>query len=213
MADNGRKARFESPAAASLSEQAAKGANDILSASVDALQGRMCGQHDNEPLNDTIMNPNGQQVRLTQFIDHDYFAEDHTSIFAKDPGEYMKEPSADCMYVWPAKSDPQLFARVRAGSYRPVGTDELRDDCALPVTTHTVPGIANEDGSPKRLVAVYDLCLMEVQPKAVKKLYKWPAFEAALRTKQNLPFEKLRQDIERLSRGTATAVMDSKVEK
>lgn len=208
-----KKARSESAAAASLglttSEQAAHSANDVLGAAADALLGTRSRDGD---LNDTIMAPNGQRVRLSQFLDQEYFAEDHTSIFAKDPGEYLKEPDADCMYVWPAKNDPQLFARIRSGLYEPVSTDELRDDCALPVTTHTVPGIQNEDGTPKRLVAVYDLCLMRVPQKAVQRLYKWPAFQAAMRTAQNVPFERLREAVEKESRGRATAVMSRKVD-
>jgi hypothetical protein len=49
---------------------------------------------------------------------------------------------------------------------------------------------------------------MEVSPKAVKRLYRAPALQAALRTKANLPFQRLRQGIESLSHGTATAVME-----
>jgi hypothetical protein len=160
-------------------------------------------------------------VKLSTFVDHEYLAEDHTSIFAKDPATYLREPDPDCMYVWPAKADPHLFARIRGGSYRPVSTGELRDDCALPVTTHTVAGIVHDepqpDGSvkavPTSMVAVYDLVLMEVSPQAVKRFYRWPQYQAALRTAQNLPFEQLRQQIEQESRGRATAAMTRTAQK
>jgi hypothetical protein len=52
--------------------------------------------------------------------------------------------------------------------------------------------------------------LMEVQPRAVKQLYKWPSFQAMLRTKQNLPFAKLKKYVEQESNGYATAEMTVK---
>ncbi len=226
------KARSQSPAAASvgaapspsastmqtqrpsLSESAAKQGNDILD---HALAGMGFGNRDKNAqpagdFDDVVMTPNGGQVSLRQFLDHDYIAEDHSSIFARDPGTYIKEPDPDAMYVWPAKADAHLYAHIRSGRYIAVGFDELREDCELPVTTHTVPGIVNDDGLPTRLVAVYDLILMKVPPKAVKRLYRWHAYQALLKTKQNLPFEQLRDWIHQESRGLATVEMRSKVE-
>jgi hypothetical protein len=198
-----------------LSEQAVSGVNDILDRRLAELgldRERQYGQG-GQAFDDVIMNPNGQKVSLSAILDHDYIAEDHHSIFADEPSTYLIAPNPDCMYVWAAKGDAKLFARIRSGAYRPVGTDELRDDTALPVTTHTVPGITHKvelpDGKvieePRRLVACYDVVLMEVQPRAVKQFYKWPAFQAALRTRGNVPFERFKKKVEQDSRGYATA--------
>lgn len=226
------------PAAASLtlSEQATNSVNDILDKRLAELgldRARQYGAG-GQPLDDVIMNPNGEKVHIAQFMDHEYIAEDHHSIFADPPETYLVAPNPDCMYVWADKKDPKLFARIRSGGYRPVGTDELRDDTDLPVTTHTVPGITHKvevpykaevpDGKggttvieevrlveePRRLVACYDVVLMEVQPSAVKRWYKWPAFQAMLRTKGNLPFQALKKRIEQESHGYATAEMTVK---
>lgn len=208
-----------SPAAASLSEQAVTGQQDILDRRLAELRSDMARDYGlgGAPIDDVIMNPNGQRVRLTEIVDHEYIAEVHSSIFAGDPAEYLEAPNPDCMYAWPAKDDPHLFARVRDGSYRFVETKELRADCKLPVATHTVPGITAKDPdtgveTPRRLVAVYDLVLVEVQPRAVKRLYKAHAFQAAMRTKMNMPFEALRKRVEKESGGYATATMTQKVE-
>lgn len=201
-----------------LSEQGVSSVNSILDARLAELgldRERQYGQG-GQAFDDIIMNPNGQKVHLAQILDHDYIAEDHSSIYA-DSDKYLIAPNPDCMYVWAAKTDAKLFARIRSGSYRPVGTDELKDDCDLPVTTHTVPGITHKvevpDGKggtqvieePRRLVACYDVLLMEVSPRAVKSLYKWPSFQAMLRTKQNLPFEKFKKRVEAVSGGFASA--------
>lgn len=203
-----------------LSEQGVSSVNSILDARLAELgldRERQYGQG-GQQFDDIIMNPNGQKVHLAQILDHDYIAEDHSSIYA-DSDKYLIAPNPDCMYVWAAKNDAKLFARIRSGSYRPVGTDELKDDCDLPVTTHTVPGITHKvevpDGKgsyqtieePRRLVACYDVLLMEVQPKAVKALYKWPSFQAMLRTKQNLPFERFKKRVEDESKGYASATL------
>ena len=222
MADNKRTAPAAT-AVGTISEQAVSSVNSILDQRLAELgldRERQYGQG-GQQFDDIIMNPNGQKVSLTQILDHDYIAENHSSIYAESE-KYLIAPNPDCMYVWAAKNDAKLFGRIRSGAYRPVGTDELRDDCDLPVTTHTVPGITHKveipDGEggtriieePRRLVACYDVLLMEVQPRAVKQLYKWPTFQAMLKTKQNLPFEKFRKRVEQESKGYASAELTIK---
>lgn len=217
MAGTGTSKR-SSPAAASLSQQAVESANRHIDARMEELRtevDRKLGMGGQPQLDDVIINPNGQQVHIAQFADNDFIAEDHSSMFATDPNTYLVAPNPECLYVWPAKNDPRLFARLRAGQYRPVETSELREDCILPITTHTVPGITkivkNEDGTetemPRRLVACYDVILMEVQPRAVKQLYRWPAFQAALRTRAQLPFQQLKKRLEEGTGGKVTAQM------
>ena len=215
--------RSINPGIGTLSEQGVSSVNSILDARLAELgldRDRQYGQG-GQQFDDIIMNPNGQKVHLAQILDHDYIAEDHSSIYAESD-KYLIAPNPDCMYVWAAKTDAKLFARIRSGAYRAVGTDELKDDCDLPVTTHTVPGITHKVEVPdgkggfqvieesRRLVACYDVLLMEVQPRAVKSLYKWPSFQAMLRTKQNLPFEKFRRRVEEISKGYASATLDIK---
>lgn len=191
MAQSKAKAKPQPIGMGDLSRQGAAAAQHTA----DAQRAEMSGLE--------IVNPNGARVPVAQFIDHLYLQEDHTSMFA-DVHKYMKDPKADCMYVWAAQKDPNTFGKIRSHAYRPVQMDEIRDDTPLPVETHVISG--------EKYVAVYDLILMEVPPGAVKRLYKTREAQAAIRTAQNLPFKNLKQRIEQESGGYATAELEIKSE-
>lgn len=148
-----------------------------------------------------IQNPNGAQVRVAQFLDHAYLQTDDGSIFA-DPHRYLKHVKEDCMYSWPSQKDPATMAKIRSGAYRPVEMDEIREDTDIPIETHVIAG--------QKYVAVYDVILVEVQPAAVKRLYRSREAQAALRTAQGLPFQNLKNRVEQESGGIVTAEMEIK---
>lgn len=162
---------------------------------------RNLGGNDNDAGWVTV--PGGQIANLQQYLDHTYYAEDHSSIFA-DPAKYMKEVKPDCMYVWASIKDPKTFGKKRSGLYRAVLAEEIRDDTELPIETHTIAG--------EQYVGCWDVVLFEVPADAVKRLYKWREAQAVLRTAHNLPFEKLKKRIEQESGGAATAEVSIKVD-
>lgn len=143
--------------------------------------------------------PGGTIARLADIIDHDYVPEDHTSIF-NSVEQYLKHPMPGAQYCWAAKDDPNTYGRERRKEYRRVGYDEIREDCALPLTTHM--------GPTGEYCCVYDLVLMEMPPEVVKKKRRWPAQGALLRTVRGVPFQKMKDHVTDFSGGAVRAEMD-----
>jgi hypothetical protein len=142
--------------------------------------------------------PNGRFADYASLVDQTYIPQDHTSIFA-DPKKFMKNPRPDCMYSWvDYKKEAAVMGKIRSGAYRPVELEECFDDKDIPLFTHTMPGKIS-------VVCVYDVALMEVQPRAVAEMYKWREKLAIDRTVNNVTFEQFRSTLERMTNGGAVA--------
>lgn len=141
--------------------------------------------------------PNGRFADYNSLVDQTYIPQDHTSIFA-DPKKFMKNPRPDCMYSWvDFKKEAAVMGKIRSGAYRPVEIDEVIDDTDIPLFTQKMTGLD--------LVAVYDVALMEVQPRAVAEMYKWREKLAIDRTVNNVTFQQFKSNIERMTNGGAIA--------
>jgi len=152
--------------------------------------------------NATVAMPGVRLERLADLIDHDYVAEDHTSIFA-DAEKYLKNPKPGAVYCFPAiegKAANKTFAMIRRGYYRAVTQDELRDDVEAPFYTHKTP--AGE------FVCVYDVCFCEMTEQADKKLRQHPRQQALIRTAQAQGFKDFAGRARDLSGGAVQASMD-----
>lgn len=143
--------------------------------------------------------PGGTMARLADIIDHDYTAEDHTSIF-NDVEQYLLNPTPGAQYCWAAKDDPNTYGRERRKEYRRVDYTELRDDISLPLTTHV--------GPTGEYCCVYDLVLMEMPPDVVRKKRRWPAQAALLRTVRGVPFKQMKEGLSDMTGGGVRAEMD-----
>lgn len=187
---------FASVPSTDMSAQAAEGAqeafddNTAVTRDTSARSGAM------------VALPGGKLRDAAEYYDDaEYFAEDHSSIFA-DPHAYMKEVKPGHLYVWAAKADPHTLARKRAGHYRAVGKEELREDTALPIETHTMAG--------GEYVACYDVLLFEVNPSSVKRLYKKREADAVLRSANALPFRTFKDNLRNRSGGLVSAQLTVK---
>lgn len=141
--------------------------------------------------------PNGRFADYNSLVDQTYIPQDHTSIFA-DPKKFMKNPRPDCIYSWvDYKKEASVMGKIRSGAYRPVELDEVYDDKDMPIFTHKMPGTD--------VVAVYDVALMEVQPRAVAEMYKWREKLAIDRTVNNIPFQQFQSNLARMTNGGAIA--------
>lgn len=160
---------------------------------------------ENMPSNTRIPLPNGRFAALELFMDTEYRSGNYTSIFA-DPHKYMKEVNPECMYAWVAFSkgfaEASLVGKIRSGMYRPVLTEELLDDTDLAITTHRIAGLD--------VATVYDVALVEVQPRAVKRLYKWREQQAVQKTVRNAAFEFLKNTVQSETGGAARVEMEVK---
>lgn len=149
--------------------------------------------------------PNGKFGTLDLFIDNDYRSGNYTSIFS-DPSKFMKEVNPDCIYAWVAfhkgSAESSLGGKIRSGAYRPVREDEIHDNFDLPIMTHKAAG--------ETLICVYDVALVEVQPQAVKRLYKWREQQAVTKTVRNAAYEFLKSRVEADTGGAARVEMDIK---
>jgi len=133
--------------------------------------------------------PNGRFADYNSLVDQTYIPTDHTSIFA-DPKKFMKNPRPDCMYSWvDFKKEAAIMGKIRSGAYRPVEEEEMLDDKDIPMMSHKMCGLA--------LVTVYDVALMEVQPRAVAEMYKWREKLAIDRTVNNVSFAQFQQNVQR----------------
>lgn len=141
--------------------------------------------------------PNGRFADYNSLVDQTYIPQDHTSIFA-DPKKFMKSPRSDCMYSWvDFKKEAAVMGKIRSGAYRPVTIDEVIDDTDIPLFTQKMTGLD--------LVAVYDVALMEVQPRAVAEMYKWREKLAIDRTVNNVTFQQFKNNLDRMTNGGAIA--------
>ena len=133
--------------------------------------------------------PNGRFADYNNLVDQTYIPQDHTSIFA-DPKKFMRNPRPDCMYSWvDYKKEASVMGKIRSGAYRPVLIDEVIDDTDIPLYTQKMTGLD--------LVAVYDVALMEVQPRAVAEMYKWREKLAIDRTVNNVSFQQFQNNMQR----------------
>lgn len=141
--------------------------------------------------------PNGRFADYNSLVDQTYIPNDHTCIFA-DPKKFMKSPRPDCIYSWvDYKKEASVLGKIRSGAYRPVEMDEMQDDRDIPMATHKLCGA--------EIVVVYDVALMEVQPRAVAEMYKWREKLAIDRTVNNAPFQQFQSNLESATRGGAIA--------
>lgn len=143
--------------------------------------------------------PGATLARLADIIDHDYIAEDHTSIF-HDIEKYLKSPLPGAQYCWAAKDDPNTYGRERRKEYRRVEYNEIVDNCPLPLTTHV--------GPTGEYCCVYDLVLMEMPPDVVRKKRRWPAQGALLRTVRGVPFKQMKDGLTDMTGGAVRSEME-----
>jgi len=135
--------------------------------------------------------PNGKFADYNSLVDQTYIPQDHTSIFA-DPKKFMKNPRPDCIYSWvDYKKEAAVMGKIRSGAYRPVELEEVYDDKDIPLFTHKLTGL--------NVVAVYDVALMEVQPRAVAEMYKWREKLAIDRTVNNTSFAQFQNNLQRMA--------------
>ena len=135
--------------------------------------------------------PNGKFADYSSLVDQTYIAQDHSSIFA-DPKKFMKNPRSDCVYAWvDYKKEAAVMGKIRSGAYRPVELEEVYDDKDIPLFTHKLTGL--------NVVAVYDVALMEVQPRAVAEMYKWREKLAIDRTVNNVTFQQFQSNLQRMT--------------
>lgn len=159
--------------------------HELMSAKQNAVNSPVAGLK--------IALPNGRFADYNSLVDQTYIPQDHTSIFA-DPKKFMKNPRPDCMYSWvDYKKEASVMGKIRSGAYRPVEIDEVIDDSDIPLFTQKMTGLD--------LVAVYDVALMEVQPRAVAEMYKWREKLAIDRTVSNMPFQQFKNNLERMTHG------------
>lgn len=179
------------PTPETLSEQAARTANDAYKSQREEAKG------------ETVVLPGGRKASVSQFLDHKYHPGNHTSVFA-DAHKFMKVVNPNSRYVWAAKSEPGTFAKIRSGKYRPVEKEEIRDDTDVPIETHKMAG--------KEYVAIYDVLLMEVPERAVYELFGYPEAQAVLKTVRNQAFDRFKTTVEGESGGTVTAESSFRVD-
>jgi hypothetical protein len=133
--------------------------------------------------------PNGRFASYDSLVDQTYIPENHTSIFA-DPKKFMKNPRPDCMYAWvDYKKEAAIMAKIRSGAYRPVLMEEMSLDSDIPMSAHKM---GSHKGASLDMVLVYDVALVEVQPRAVAEMYKWREKLAIDRTVNNVSFQQFR---------------------
>jgi hypothetical protein len=143
-------------------------------------------QRDNAPESLVVL-PGGITRNLYDVVDAEFIPGNHRSIF-QEPEDYLKAPEPGFHYVWAASKDEQTFANVRAGYYEPVDLDEIRDDTAVPISTHKI-------GSTE-YVAIRDLILMKVSPRAWRQLYKAREDQAIMRTARNQGLSQLSSNLQ-----------------
>ena len=156
--------------------------------------------------------PNGDFGFLDEdeeYLAHAYQSGKHMSTLSNAKG-LLENPREDCVYVWAArltprgdKANPQTVAQVRAGRYRPVTAEELRENIDTPVERFRIAGF--ED-----VVGIVDVVLMEVNPQAQRELYKWRTMLAKTRTNRWQAFGDLKSKVEAASGGLASASLEVK---
>jgi hypothetical protein len=146
--------------------------------------------------------PNGQFANISDLIDVNARPGNHTAIFS-DTARFLKNPGPGCIYAWVnVKKSAEILGKVRSRMYRIVEIDELKDDEDIPITTHKMGG--------QQFVIVYDVALVEVQPRAIPELYKWRETLAIQKTVRNAAFEHLRNTVRNATEGRATAELTFK---
>ncbi len=163
----------------------------------ELMSAKMNAANKTTPSGTRVALPNGRFADYNSLVDQTYIPQDHTSIFA-DPKKFMKSPRPDCMYSWvDYKKEAAVMGKIRSGAYRPVELEEVIDDSDIPLFTHKMPGL--------EVVCVYDVALMEVQPRAVAEMYKWREKLAIDRTVNNVTFQQFRSTLDRMTNGGAVA--------
>jgi hypothetical protein len=150
----------------------------------------------------TVGMPNRGEVPLSGLIDHDYVAEQHTSIFA-DAEKWLKDPLPEgAMVCFPAiegKTANKTFAMERRGYYRRVTADMLRDDIDVPIYTHK--------SAVGEFICVYDVCMMIMPADVARKLRSFPRQGALLRAAHGAAFKEFAGRTRDLTGGAARAQM------
>lgn len=185
----------------SMSQQAAQSADAILAQHEEAKRsGRAL-----------LPMPNGTYGFLDddeEMLQHEYLSGKHMAQIS-NARDLLKDPKPDCLYVWAARLNPkgdrvnsQTIAHIRSSRYRPVSTDEIKDETDVPIEKFKVGEYS--------VAGVVDVVLMEVGPKAARDLYKWRTLEAKRRTNRWAAFENLKDKVKQVSHGMATAELDRK---
>jgi hypothetical protein len=146
--------------------------------------------------------PNGKFMALEDLVDVSARPGDNTQIFSQTE-KFLKHPSPGCAYAWVnCKKSDEIMGKVRSKMYRIVTVDEFRDDMDAPISTHKMAG--------QECVQVKDVVLVEVQPQAVKELYKWREAVAIQKTVRNDAFNFLNNQLRSQTGGRVQAEVEVK---
>jgi hypothetical protein len=156
------------------------------------------------PSGQRVSLPNGKFANLEDLIDVEMRPGNHTAIFS-DTARFLKNPSPGCMYAWvdcSKKNEAAIMGKVRSKMYRIVTADEFDETADVPIATHKMAG--------QDCVVVYDVVLVEIQPRAIKELYKYREAMAIRKTIRNEAFESLRSKISSQMEGRASVELEFK---
>lgn len=148
--------------------------------------------------------PNGKFANLEDVVDVEMRPGNHTAIFS-DTARFLKEPTPGCMYAWvdcSKKNEAMIAGKIRSRMYRLVTADEFDDTADVPIATHKMAG--------QDCVVVYDVVLVEVQPRAVKEMYRYREAQAIRRTIRNEAFEALKAKVNSQMEGRAAVEIEFK---
>lgn len=158
--------------------------------------------HSGIPSGQRVPLPNGQFANIEDLIDVEMRPGNHTAIFS-DTAKFLKNPTPGCMYAWvdaSKKNEASIMGKVRSKMYRIVTADEFDESLDIPIATHKMSG--------QDCVVVYDVVLVEIQPRAIPELYKYREAMAIRKTIRNEAFELLKNKVRSQTNGRATAELE-----